>query len=459
MLHYISWQGECAFVIISTMNKLELPYVENVVDMFEHFAPQPHAMLLHSCRAHQFKQRFSLFTAAPKVIMTVQGNLTTVSKNGNHATSTLDPFDLFKQQFDELNAQSPHIAMGYLSYDLAQRIHPLQHKTIADITLPTAVIGFYDWKITLDHHTKKCWLVCNHAETQAKIKNLLRASPAPQTPFKITKQFQTNMSYDTYAKAFHQIQQHIHAGDCYQANLCQRYTATYQGSPWQAYKQLQAKNPAPFSAYINLEHGAILSCSPERFLRMHDGTVETKPIKGTAARYNNPLQDRHAAQQLINSTKDRAENLMIVDLLRNDLGKSCQAGTIKVPKLFQLESFPNVHHLVSTITGQLKPNQHAIDVLRACFPGGSITGAPKLSAMQIIENLEPHHRSVYCGTIFYLDANGTMDSNIAIRTVICNDHQAHCYAGGAIVADSTLADEHQEAKIKVSQLIALLENL
>lgn len=461
MLHCISWQEECSFVIISRMKNVELPYTDNPVEIFKHFAQRPYAMLLNSCRVQQFNQRFSIFSTDPKVIIMVKRNLATISKNGEPitVTSTTDPFNLIKQQFNQLNNKSAYIAMGYLSYDLAKHIHPIHHSTICDITLPEAVIGFYDWKITIDHHKKTCCLTCNDREALPKIHALLQSTPEQKTPFKINKRFRANMTFDDYSKAFHQIQHHIHEGDCYEVNLCQRYTATYQGSPWHAYEQVQAKNPSPFSAYFNTKQGAILSFSPERFLCVRDGLVEAKPIKGTSVRYANPLQDRRSAQQLLNSEKDRAENLMIVDLLRNDLGKNCQPGTIKVSKLFDLESFPNVHHLVSTITGQLKFDRHALDVLYDCFPGGSITGAPKLSAMRIIENLEPHHRSVYCGNIFHLDSQGNLDSNIAIRTCICNEHKIHCYAGGAIVTDSKLENEYEETRIKVGKLLEILENM
>ncbi len=445
--------------MIASMMDFELPYSENVIDLFAPFADHAYAMLLNSSQSQQFKQRFSVFTANPNALIIVKDGLTHIFENGEHAISSLDPFALIKELFLRLNTKAAHTSMGYLSYDLAKRIHPIQPHATCDITLPEAVIGFYDWKVTVDHYDKKCWLTCNDFDTQSEVLNALNTAPQLKIPFKIDERFQANMSFEDYSRAFEQIQRHIYAGDCYEANLCQRFSATYQGSPWNAYQQIHAQNPAPFSAYFNSAHGSILSFSPERFLRVHEGFVETKPIKGTSRRHHDPLEDCRLAKALLNSEKNRAENLMIVDLLRNDLGKSCEPGSINVTKLFDLESFPNVHHLVSTITGKLKHGQHAIDVLRDCFPGGSITGAPKLSTMRIIEKLEPHHRSVYCGSIFHLDAEGNLDSNIAIRTLICSDNKVHCYAGGAIVADSTVESEYEETKVKVSKLIDILESL
>ena len=208
---------------------------------------------------------------------------------------------------------------------------------------------------------------------------------------------------------------------------------------------------------MNMPEGAILCLSPERFLRVNNHQVTTQPIKGTSPRFANPEQDHHSAQTLLASTKDRAENIMIVDLLRNDLGKCCRPGSVKVPQLCALESFANVHHLVSTVTGTLEEGQHPLDLLRHCFPGGSITGAPKRRAMEIIDRLEPHQRSLYCGSMVYCDIRGRMDSNIAIRTLLCNQHKIHCYGGGGIVSDSSMASEYQEIQIKISRLLNILE--
>lgn len=221
--------------------------------------------------------------------------------------------------------------------------------------------------------------------------------------------------------------------------------------------RLRQQNPAPFAAFLHTPEAQILSTSPERFLALHDGQVETKPIKGTRPRcLQDAAQDAAIAQELLNSNKDRAENVMIVDLLRNDLSKVCELGSVRVPHLFALESFARVHHLVSTVTGRLAANKTALDLLRACFPGGSITGAPKLRAMQIIEELEPQRRGVYCGSIGYVGFDGQMDSNIAIRTLIYAQAQLRFWVGGGIVADSHMDAEYAETFAKAEAIFRAL---
>jgi para-aminobenzoate synthetase component 1 len=203
----------------------------------------------------------------------------------------------------------------------------------------------------------------------------------------------------------------------------------------------------------------ILSSSPERFLKLSKGLVETKPIKGTRPRKQDEIEDRLQIKSLENSNKDKAENLMIVDLLRNDISKTCKKGSIKVPVIFNIESYATVHHLVSTVTGLLADDQHALDLLKSCFPGGSITGAPKIRAMEIIEELEPNRRGVYCGAIGYIGFNGNMDTNIAIRTLVHSNNTIRFWAGGGIVYDSVVDDEYQESFDKASAMLALLNQL
>ncbi|HAQ73180.1 MAG TPA: aminodeoxychorismate synthase component I, partial [Pseudomonas sp.] len=221
----------------------------------------------------------------------------------------------------------------------------------------------------------------------------------------------------------------------------------------------RAACPTPYAGFMALEEGAIASLSPERFLRLGAGEVETRPIKGTRPRRTDPHADAAEAQALLASPKDRAENLMIVDLLRNDLGRSCQVGSIRVPELFALESYPNVHHLVSSVVGTLAEGCDAFDLLAGSFPGGSITGAPKIRAMQIIDELEPSDRSIYCGSLLYIDVRGEMDSSIAIRTLLFKDDQVRCWGGGGIVADSDWQAEYQESIDKVRVLMEMLEGL
>ena len=277
------------------------------------------------------------------------------------------------------------------------------------------------------------------------------------TPFSLSSAFQSNMSRETYNNAFEKVQNYILDGDCYQINLAQRFSADYEGDPWRAYLTLRETAATPFSGYIQMPSNSILSLSPERFLHVSNQRVSTSPIKGTIERGKDRESDMALAAQLLSSSKDRAENLMIVDLLRNDLGKSCIPGSIQVDELFQLQSFQTVHHLVSTISGQLQKGIEPLALLAGCFPGGSITGAPKVRAMQIIEELEPCRRAVYCGSLGYISCDGQMDTNIAIRTMVCEDQKIHCWAGGGIVADSDCDSEYNECMTKVGKLLTALE--
>jgi para-aminobenzoate synthetase component 1 len=283
----------------------------------------------------------------------------------------------------------------------------------------------------------------------------LGAEPAAGD-FALTGEIEASLSPEAYRQAFARVRNYIRAGDCYQVNLALRFAAPCRGHPWPLYRALRERNPAPFSAWLNFPFGQVLSSSPERFLAVRDGLVETRPIKGTRPRSADPGEDARRMADLSGSEKDRAENLMIVDLLRNDLGQVCSPGSVTVPSLFALESFATVHHLVSTVSGRLAEDKTALDQLVAAFPGGSITGAPKLRAMQIIEELEPERRGVYCGAIGYLGTDGAMDTSIAIRTLTCGDNRLRFWAGGGLVADSDAAAEYRECQDKARALHEVL---
>lgn len=452
----------------------ELPYQENTPSLFAPFKDCPYAMLLDSCQAKTTSSRFDIIVANPVIHIETRNKTTMMYKAGEMMEYQGEPFSIIKKeltaftkQYKFESNQFKHLpfrigAVGYFSYDIGRLLETLPNKAPQDINLPEAIIGIYEWSIINDHHLKQTWLITGFDRTHKKyqfIQHRLFSEERAEPNFEITKPFESNMQKALYADAFSCLKKHIQQGDCYQANLSHRFTANYQGSEWQVYQHLRAKNPTPFAAYLNIHpHGKILSLSPERFLQVQQGNVETKPIKGTAARFPNPEDDRRSAEALKNSSKDQAENLMIVDLLRNDIGKVCEPGSIQVPKLFALESYPNVHHLVSTIIGKLEKGYHSLDLLRHCFPGGSITGTPKIRAMEIIENLERQRRSIYCGSIAYFDINGDMDSNILIRTIICENNKMHCYAGGAIVYDSDMEKEYAETLIKIEKLINIIEN-
>ena len=260
-----------------------------------------------------------------------------------------------------------------------------------------------------------------------------------------------------YLNAVAKVREYIVAGDIFQANLSQRFQAPLREQPFDLYRRLRRRNPAPFAAYLAFDDVTVLSASPERFLRLDpDGQVETRPIKGTRPRGLGPMHDAALGRALAESVKDRAENVMIVDLLRNDLSRVCRPGSVRVPELFALEQHPTVHHLVSTVLGALEPGADAVDLVRAAFPGGSITGAPKVRAMEIIAELEPTRRGVYCGSIGYLSATGAMDTSIVIRTFVLRDGELYFQAGGGIVADSDPELEYRETLDKAAGLIATL---
>lgn len=358
-------------------------------------------------------------------------------------------------------------ALGYFSYDLGRSIEPMPELAAKDMPVPELLVGIYDWAIVVDHHRRCCHLVSHARFNSLESLHVLQQSllqardQAESQAFSVVGEIAHNMDKPAYAKAFQKVKDYILAGDCYQINLAQRLAVRVQGDAWQAYDQFRQLSKAPFMAYLQVDDGQglpfeVLSMSPERFLQVTDNKVETRPIKGTRPRHADAILDQQEADALASSIKDRAENLMIVDLLRNDIGKVCEIGSVKVDALFRLQRFTNVHHLVSIVRGVLANGYHALDLLRGCFPGGSITGAPKLRAMEIIEELEPHRRGIYCGSIGYIGFDGSMDTNISIRTaVICNQTMTF-YAGGGVVADSDCDKEYQETLDKASQFLKLV---
>jgi para-aminobenzoate synthetase component 1 len=354
--------------------------------------------------------------------------------------------------------------IGYLAYDFGRRIEQMPRLAEDDLHLPDARCGLYAWALISDHKLGSSQLICHPSlplNEQERLRGLFeQPEQRPARPFSLASPFQADLDADTYRAAIEQIKRYIQAGDCYQVNFAQRFRTRCQGDPWSAYQALRTACPTPFSAYQALPGGgAIVSLSPERYLKVSQRQVEARPIKGTRPRASDAAEDSAQAAQLLASQKDRAENLMIVDLLRNDLGRSCKVGSVRVPELFALESYPNVHHLVSAVTGELADGKDALDLLIGSFPGGSITGAPKIRAMQVIDELEPTRRAIYCGSLFYLDVRGEMDSSIAIRTLLIKDGRVCCWGGGGIVADSDWQAEYQESITKVKILLQTLEAL
>ncbi len=445
-------------------NLKSLPYTPTtLLELFAPLAQHPWAMLLHSGFAEHSHNRFDILVAAPKVTLTTRGQITEICRGMEEQQSQEDPFQLLQQQLEQQN-QHPAAntdlpfqggALGLFGYDLGRRVEKLPQMAQADITLPDMAVGIYDWALIADHH-KKTLTLLSYGDTEQRWQWLCSQQSEPQQDFTLTSRWQANMTRQQYGEKFQRIQQYLRSGDCYQINLAQRFSADYQGDEWQAFQQLNVSNRAPFSAFLRLPDNAVLSVSPERFLWLENQQIQTRPIKGTLPRMADAEQDAQQAQRLANSAKDRAENLMIVDLLRNDIGRVAEPGSVKVPELFVVEPFPAVHHLVSTITATLPERTPATELLRACFPGGSITGAPKVRAMEIIEELEPQRRNAYCGSIGYISACGTMDTNITIRTLFTESGRIYCSAGGGIVADSQEQAEYQETFDKVGRILPQL---
>ncbi len=441
-----------------------LPYTADAAAFYAAIADLPWAVWLDSAGLG----RYDILCAQPMTTLVTHGVETEITDAAGVLRSSDDPFTLLRQQLGEPDASVPGIpfsggALGYWSYDLVRSMKALPAQAQSSADLPDMSIGIYDWTIVLDHQEKTAQLVSQQRFAETKIllpeilERLRRAGKLPADTFSVQGRITSNFTRAEYEAAFHVVQDYLQAGDCYQVNLAQRFSAAASGDAFGAYLTLRGLSSAPYSAFLNLPQAQILCASPECFLRVQNGSVKTKPIKGTRPRSSDAQQDRRLAEELRNHPKDRAENLMIVDLLRNDLGKSCTPGSVRVPKLFEVESFTNVHHLVSAVEGKLAEGRDALHVLRDCFPGGSVTGAPKQRAMQIIEQLEPSRRGIYCGAIGYVGFDGNMDSNIVIRTLVYSDNEIRCWAGGGIVADSDAAAEYQETLDKASAMIKLMQ--
>ncbi len=451
----------------------EISYWRDSAALFEAMADEPWSALLDSGAAGQVAGRYDIMVADPMTTLVAGDEQTEVHRrDGAVEIHDGDPFALLRS---ELGPVAPSLgdcpfaggAVGYFAYDLVRRIERLPARAADAEGLPLMAVGIHDWAVVVDHRCERAWLVGSDRDprTRERWDELVARLRSPAAyewgaPLRVTGRPRANLGAEGYRERVARVLDYLYAGDCYQVNFAQRFEVEALGDAWPAYRQMRALNPSPFGAWLRQPGREILSASPERFLAVDaEGRVETRPIKGTRPRATDPAQDRALAEALVASPKDRAENVMIVDLLRNDLGRVCRPGSVRVPRLFALESFATVHHLVSTVTGELAGGYHALDLLRACFPGGSITGAPKIRAMEIIEELEPHRRGVYCGSIGYVGFDGAMDTNIAIRTLVCSEGRARFWAGGGVVIDSAVEQEYQESFDKAAAMLGLLERI
>jgi para-aminobenzoate synthetase component I len=429
--------------------------------------------------------RYSFLSADPAAVVRSKGKVVQVLEAGAWRGAEGDALDVARGWLRKMRAEPlPGLppfqggVAGYIGYDygaVLERVPPTRYD---DLALPDVMLGVYDWVIAWDHQAGAAWLISRGEPERRRMVLERLSSGEPRAACPVTAAdawprgagapayvsdaaadigLRSTFTHRGYLDAVGKVREYIVAGDIFQANLSQRFQAPLREPPFELYRRLRRRNPAPFAAYLAFGEVTVLSASPERFLRLDpDGQVETRPIKGTRPRGLGPMHDAALGRALAESVKDRAENVMIVDLLRNDLSRVCRPGTVRVPELFALEQHPTVHHLVSTVLGELEPGADAVDLVRAAFPGGSITGAPKVRAMEIIAELEPTRRGVYCGSIGYLSASGALDTSIVIRTFVLRDGELYFQAGGGIVADSDPELEYRETLDKAAGLIATL---
>jgi para-aminobenzoate synthetase component 1 len=476
------------------------PVVEELVpapdplDSCARCADLPFLLFLDSASDPPHLGRYSFLAADPPTAVRAKGLLTQQLVDGSWMRIAADPLAHARALLAP-HVQAPIAGLppfqggvaGYVGYDWGAMLEWVPRARYDDLSVPDVLLGLYDWVIAWDHAAGRAWVLSTGlpATGAARSRRAARrlafvrerlaqaaragsggggparppgaAPSAPSYPVPDAPGVRSNFTRAGYLDAVARVIEYIYAGDIFQANLSQRLEAPLAGTPLELYRRLRARNPAPFAAFLDFGDLAVASSSPERFLRVAPGGhVETRPIKGTRPRGVGPEHDAALALALAESEKDRAENVMIVDLLRNDLSRVCRPGTVRVPELFALEQYATVHHLVSTVVGELEPEHDAVDLLRAAFPGGSITGAPKVRAMQIIAELEPTQRTVYTGAIGYLSTSGALDTSIAIRTCLVRGRDVYFQVGGGIVADSDPEQEYRETLDKARGLIAAL---
>ncbi|HEV3115950.1 MAG TPA: aminodeoxychorismate synthase component I [Gemmataceae bacterium] len=464
----------------------ELTQTPDTWDVFSRLAVLPHAVFFDSVTRHPTLGRYSFVAADPFEWIWSRGKETHVQSDAvTHREA--DPFSIlagyiarFREDSVEGLPSFQGGAAGLFGYDLCHHLECLPRPRLDEFRVPDMAVGIYDCVVAFDHVQGRAWLIstgfpetdrqCRRQRAERRLRELaskLKSAPpefrhpavhaldlqAENWPAFEHDRVISNFSQAAYLKAVGRALEYIHAGDCFQVNLAQRLLHPADIDALELYRRLRERNPATFAGYLDMGDFVIASASPERFVRLERGEVETRPIKGTRPRVADPEEDRRQVDELLASPKDRAENIMIVDLLRNDLGRVCRYGSVRVAALCRLESYQFVHHLVSEVRGRLGPGLGAVDLLRASFPGGSVTGAPKIRAMEIIAELEPTARGPYCGCLGYLGFDGGMDTNILIRTFTHGRGWIQFPVGGGIVADSTPEREYEETRHKAEGML------
>ena len=443
------------------------------VSLVNSFSDTRNTILLDSASNVSEMGNYSYITSDPFILIESSGHETQITRHGISEILTANPWDVLQDMLSKYSTVQNDIsipfqggAVGYWTYDLGRIVEELP--TIADkeYDYPEMSVGFYDWVLVKDHNEDSVTLLTSDYNSKItpeyrkkwvldRINNFIN-KPFEEFNFERRK-LESNFTLEEYVYGVEAVKKYLEAGDIYQANISQRFSIPFEGDPWKLYLKLRESNPGAFSAYIATSNLKILSSSPELFISLNGSDIKTRPIKGTHPRSIDIEEDKRLSNQLVNSVKDQAENVMIVDLMRNDLGKVSSIGSVEVTNLFELEGHPTVWHLVSTIESKLNPRYKAVELLRQCFPGGSITGAPKIRAMEIIEELEPSRRGVYCGSIGYIGFNGNMSTNIAIRTMTLENNTIVFHSGGGIVSDSDPINEYDETIDKARGLLNALD--
>ncbi len=457
-----------------TIRPLSLPEdVAGLAELFSGLRHLPYAMLLLSGGSLD-SSRYSLMGWDPFLIIRAKGRQLEVQVGDHCRTFEANPFGILEAALDALAlpGQTPLLpfaagGLGFLAYDLKNHLERLPATAVDDLGLPDMVWAFPRRVVVHDRWEKRFWHVsvdyeppadcpCSAKQPGQAEEELFQLLRVPPPGSYQVGELTSTFSRERYLEVVRQAREYIRQGDIYQVNLSQRFSFPFQGDYYRLFLQLFQRNPASFYAYLNCGGFHILSTSMERFLLRQGDSLETRPIKGTRPRGRTPTEDAVMRQELTASLKEDAELSMIVDLLRNDIGRVCLGGSVQVKEHKRLEAYENVYHLVSIVTGQLQPDCSHADILRATFPGGSITGCPKIRAMEIIDELEPVVRHVYCGSIGYLGLHRNLDLNIAIRTAIQHQDQVHFAVGGGIVYDSEDQAEYEETLHKGMTLFKLI---
>lgn len=466
---------------------VELPAVPNLEQAFLRLSRRPHGLFLDSARRDVNLGRFSFLTADPFEFIALSNLEAARALNGRSPS----PFALVQSRLSACRSATvaglPPFqggAAGLFGYDLLHSLENIPRPRFDDLPFPALAVGLYDVVLAIDHFADRAWIISQgwpeadlaRRRRRAALRleqfqawlaappSTLPASPAaltqrlaPQFPVSGHQSLTSNFSPAAYLEAVAAAIEYVRAGDIFQVNLAQRLLHPALDDSPALYLRLRSRNPATFAGYFDLGPQQIASASPERFLWVAGDAVEARPIKGTRRRIDSPEADLFAGDDLLESQKDRAENIMIVDLLRNDLSRVCDQDSIQVAELCRLETYQFVQHLVSVVRGRLRPDQGPLDLLKAAFPGGSITGAPKVRAMQIISELEPTARGAYCGSLAYVGFDGRMDANILIRTILAGHGYWQMPVGGGITAQSDPSHEYRETWHKAEGLLRALE--